>query len=643
MPTSMSRRHVAVGLGLLIQAALAAPVASADEQPSAEALAQFSLEQLSQLEVTSVSKTAEPLGVAPASIYVITHDEILRSGATSIVEALRLAPNLQVSQYNGTYYVAGARGLAGAQEAQNFSNKLLILIDGRSVYSPLYSGVYLDTQDVVMDDIDRIEVISGPGATLWGANAMHGVINVITRPAYLTDTPLLSVGYGDQEAVAAIRYGARLSESLAYRVYGKVFEHDPTELADGRSAGDDWHKAQAGFRVDGAVDDDNFTMQGDVYRGDQMLEQPGGNMRVEGANLLGRWSRTQDDADWQVQAYYDYTARGAPADGVAFDLHTLDLEVQRRLHRDRHRWIVGAGLRYHDYKINNTVPLAFEPPERDLTLGNVFVHDTIALGSTVDLSLGIKGEHDSFSGWNLLPDVRLHWQPTDATMVWAAASRSVRSPTPFDRQVVERLGDVVYLTGNPGFDPEQVDTFELGVRSHPSPRVTYSASIFYNVYEDLRTVEPAPEGLLPFRWDNLMEGDSYGFEAWAKWQVTDWWRLSPGVRLLEKDLEFSSGASELLGLWQSGNDPTAQASITSSMDLGASMTLDATLRHVGALPEPRLDAYEELNVTLGWRVSPDLQLSLSGFNLLDSQHLEYPSPSGNHIQRAVLAQARWRF
>jgi iron complex outermembrane receptor protein len=612
--------------------------------PSVETLAQFSLEQLSQLEVTSVSKSTEPLRAAPASIYVITHDEIVRAGATSVVEALRLAPNLQVSQYNGTYYVAGARGLAGAQEAQNFSNKLLILIDGRSVYTPLYSGVYLDVQDVLMDDIDRIEVISGPGATLWGANAMHGVINVITRPAYLTDTPVVSVGYGNEERVASFRFGAGPSETLAYRVYAKAFEREPTELADGSSAGDDWHKAQLGFRVDRTVEVDNYTVQGDVYRGDQMLELPGGNTRVEGANLLGRWSRLQGNSDWQAQAYYDYTARGAPANGVAFDLHTVDLEVQHRQRRDQHRWIFGAGVRVHDYQINNTVPLSFVPPERDLTLGNLFVHDTLSLSATLDLSLGLKAEHDSFSGWNLLPDVRLAWRPSESTMLWAAASRAIRSPTPFDQDVVERLGDIVYLTGNRDFEPEQVDTFELGLRGQPSERLTYSASIFYNVYDDLRTVEPAAGPVpLPFRWDNLMEGESYGFEAWAKWQVTDWWRLAPGVRLLEKDLEFSQGASELLALWQSGNDPSAQALLTSSMDLGASVTLDASLRHVGALPEPALDAYQELNVTVGWRALPDLDLSLSGFNLLDSRHLEYPSPSGNYLRRAVFAHARWRF
>ena len=623
---------------------LASSAVEAEGRQAVEALAEYSLRELTEIEVTSVSKTTEPLRLAPASIYVITSDEILRSGVTSIVEALRLAPNLLVSQYNGTYYVAGARGLGGAQEAQNFSNKLLILIDGRSVYSPLYSGVYLDVQDVVMEDIERIEVISGAGATLWGANAMHGVINVITRPAYLTDTPLASVGYGNRERVASFRYGTRASESLAWRAYAKAFEHEATVRADGATARDDWHKAQVGFRADGTFDDDSVTLQGDAYRGDQELSRPGGNTRVEGANLLGRWARTTGRSDWQVQAYYDYTARGAPADGVAFDLHTVDLEFQNRRRLDAHRLIWGAGVRVHDYRIRNSVPLAFEPPERTLTLADLFVQDTIALTPTLDLSLGLKGERDSFSGWNPLPDVRLAWRPSEETMFWGAASRAIRSPTPFDRDVVERVGDVVFLTGHPRFEPERVDTFELGVRAQPADGFTWSASAFYNVYDDLRTIEPgAGAGGLPLHWDNRMEGESYGFEAWAKWQVTDWWRLAPALRLLEKDLEFSRGASALLGLWQAGNDPSRQALLTSSMDLGQDVTLDVMLRHVGALPEPKLPSYEELNVSVGWRALPALDLSLSGFNLLDAKHLEYPAPSGSYVRRAVLLHARWRF
>ncbi len=647
-PRSPGRDRPTARFALLVLPPLvllgAAPPCAADADSSVESLANYSLEQLSQVEVTSVSKTTEPLRAAPASIYVISHDEILRSGATSLVEALSLAPNLLVSQFNGTYYVAGSRGLGGAQEAQNFSNKLLILIDGRSVYSPLYSGVYLDVQDVVLDDIERIEVISGPGATLWGANAMHGVINVITRPAYLTDAPVVSVGYGNLASTASARFGARVSEALAYRVYATAFEHDATERADGKSAHDDWHKAQLGFRVDSAVDDDTLTLQGDLYRGDQNLELPGGNTRVEGANLLGRWVRTGDDADWQVQAYYDYTSREAPGAGFAFDLHTVDLELQNRLRfESQHRLIWGAGVRLHDYRIRNSAPLAFQPPDRSLTLANLFVQPTLALSPSVDLSLGLKGERDDFSGWNLLPDVRLSWRPSERTMFWGAASRSIRSPTPFDWDVVERFGDIVYLTGNRDFEPEQVDTYEIGVRGQAGTRFMYSAAVFYNVYDDLRTIERASDAVpLPYHWDNRMEGSSHGLEAWAKWQVTGRWRLAPGLRLLDKNLEFSRGATELLGLWQSGNDPRSQALLTSSMDLGTRISLDVTLRHVGSLPEPELDAYQELDVSLGWRVRPGLDLSLSGFDLLDSRHLEYPAPSGNYVRRAVMAEVRWR-
>jgi iron complex outermembrane recepter protein len=610
---------------------------------AAERLADLSLEELSDLEVTSVSKSAEVLRQAPASIYVITHDEIVRSGATSIAEALRLAPNLQITQYSATNHVAGARGFGGAQEAQNFSNKLLILIDGRSVYSPLYSGVYLDVQDVVIDDIDRIEVISGPGATLWGANAMHGVINVITRPAYLTDAPLVKIGAGNLERIASVRYGFKANDSLALRLYGKAFEREATETAEGTSARDDWDKAQGGFRLDwtGAVD--TFTAQGDVYRGDQ--NQPGpGAVRVAGANLLGRWQRRTDHGDWQVQGYYDHTERDQSRGGPAFELHTFDVELQQRRQAGAHRLVWGAGARVHSYDIRNSASLAFEPSERTFTLGNAFVQDTIGLSDALELTLGLKAEHDPYSGWNALPDVRLAWRLEDTALLWVAASRAIRSPTPFDRDVIETLDTTVFLTGNKSFEPERVDAFEVGLRAQASHKLTFSASVFYNMYEDLRTIEPASSTqFLPLRWDNLMEGATYGFEAWGKWQVTDWWRLAPGVRLLRKRLEFAPSASELLGLDQSGNDPKSQALVTSSMDLTPRLSFDATLRYSAELPEPALDSYYELNASLGWRIGPDVDITVSGFNLLDSRHLEYPSPSGQYIRRSVLAQARWRF
>ena len=272
------------------------------------------------------------------------------------------------------------------------------------------------------------------------------------------------------------------------------------------------------------------------------------------------------------------------------------------------------------------------------------MQDTIALTDSVDLSIGLKAERDSFSGWNPLPDVRLAWRPGGRSLLWGAASRAIRSPTPFDTDVVEKVGTTVFLTGNDSFDPERVDTYEIGYRLQPTPNLTFATSVFYNVYDDLRTIEPASSTqFLPLRWDNLMEGDTYGFEAWAKWQVTPWWRVTPGLRLLRKKLRFSAGASTLLGVEQAGNDPKSQASLTSSMDLGANVTFDTTLRYVDELPSPALQSYYELSASVRWYAWRHLEVALSGFNLMNPRHQEYPSPSGEFIRRSVIAQAQWRF
>jgi iron complex outermembrane receptor protein len=610
-----------------------------------EHLADLSLRELSDLEVTSVSKSAELLRLAPASIYVITHDEIIRSGATNVVAALRLAPNLQVAQYTSTHYVAGARGLGGAEELQNFSNKLLILIDGRSVYSPLYSGVYLDVQDVLLEDIDRIEVISGPGATLWGANAMNGVINIITRPSYLTDQSFVSGGAGNLERTVAGRYGTKINDALALRVYAKAFERDAMELQDGSSAQDDWYKGQAGFRLDWTDADDTYTAQGDAYRGNEN-QLALADQRVSGANVLGRWQHRTESSDWQVQAYYDYTHRAQPDGGAAFDLHTFDLELQQNFTSGVHRIIWGAGARANRFRITSSSTLIFDPADRTLTLGNVFLQDTIALANSLDLTLGIKGEHDSYSGWNPLPDIRLSWRLNDSTMAWLAGSRAIRSPTPFDVDVIEKAPDgTVSVVGNADFQPEKVNAFEMGLRTQPVASLSLSASLFYDDYDDLRTIETDPTtGFLPLSWGNRMEGYTYGAEAWAKWQVTPGWRLAPGVRWVDKDhLKFSRGASRIGGLAQSGNDPKYQILLTSSADLSPHLSFGATLRYVDNLPSPALDSYYELNASIAWHALEQLDVSLSGENLLHSRHLEYPPTSGEYIRRGIYALARWTF
>ena len=605
-------------------------------------LERMSLEQLTNVEVTSVSKAPEPLRHAPATVYVITHDSIVRSGATSLPEVLRLAPNLQVTQLSSSNYALGARGFGGHQEDQNFANKLLILIDGRSVYSPLYSGVYTDALDVDLDDVERIEVISGPGGTLWGANAMNGVINIITRPAYVTDGTVISAGAGNEEQSIGARYGNRIDSETAYRIYGKTFHRGAQDLGNGATAGDGWSKGQGGFRIDTDQGQDSFTLQGDAYRGTEN-QLAGGDLLILGANALTRWRHRTEHSELQVQAYFDQTERSASLDGSGFVLHTYDLELQQTLSLGSvNRLVWGAGERFNSYGITNTASLLFEPTHRNLTLANLFAQDTLSLGRRVDVTVGLKLEDDPYSGWSVLPDARLSWQPGTNTFIWAAASRGIRSPTPFDVDVVEKAGSTVFLTGNPDFEPETVSAHEMGLRVQPSAQISLTVSTFYNSYRHLRTIEPASADVfLPLHWGNLMRGDTYGITSWADWQVLEGWRLSPGFRLLHKNLRFEPGASTLLGLGQAGDDPTSQATLTSSVDIGQQLTFDTALRYVGSLPQPALRSYYDMSARLGWRVSRTLELSLSGANLLHTHHQEYPVPTGEQIGRSFFAQVRW--
>jgi iron complex outermembrane receptor protein len=562
-------------------------------------LARLSLADLANIEVTSVSKAGEALQSAPASVFVITHDDIVHSGATSVPEALRLAPNLLVSQTSASAFVISARGLGGNSSAQNFSNKLLILIDGRSVYSPLFSGIYSDTLDVLLEDVDRIEVISGVGATLWGANAMNGVINIITRPAYLTQGALLDAGGGNQLQSAAARFGGMASADVSVRAYAQAFHRGALQLADGASAQDGWSKGQAGFRGDWTTERDTVTWQGDLYRATERLpDSPDGS--IAGANLVARYQHHADRSDLQVQAYADQTERFAAAGGGGFVVHTYDLELQQSIALGAaHRLVWGGGERVTRYGITNTATLLFEPPQHALTLANVFVQDTASPADALDVVFGIKLEDDPFSGWTALPDVRIGWTIDPQATLWAAASRGIRSPTPFDDEVVEKVAATTFLAANTRFRPERVDTFEVGSRVQPSASVALSFNPFYNVYDDLRTIEPGPATApLPLYWGNLMRGHTEGVDAWADWQVSDWWRLSPGITWVRERLRFKTAASRLLGIAQAADDPSSHATLKSSMILTGRLRLDASLRYVGALPEPALPHYTECDARL---------------------------------------------
>ncbi|HZZ31747.1 MAG TPA: TonB-dependent receptor [Phenylobacterium sp.] len=608
-------------------------------------LKDYSLEDLANLTVTSVSKRSEPLGEAASSIYVITHDDIARSGATSVPEMLRLAPNVQVTQTSASGYVITARGFNGNPGAQSFSNKLLVLIDGRTVYSPLFSGVYWDMQDVLPQDIERIEVISGPGATLWGANAVNGVINIITRPASQTQGGLVDVEAGNQGRELGLRYGGKLSEDLAWRIYGHAVADDPERTTAGASANDGWSRVQGGFRVDWAARAaDLFTLQGDIFHGSEH-QLGAGDEAIAGRNLTAHWSHAfAAGSELQVVAYYDDAERATEGGGGKFSVETYNLDAQDSFSLgERHQIVWGAGVRTSRYRIDGTPTLFFTPASGSLNLANLFVQDTITLSPTVRLTVGLKVEDDPYVSAEPLPNLRLAWSPNGALTLWGAASKAVRAPTPFDRDVVEKLTPAAppQLIGDANFQDETLTAYEIGAHLHPSPGATFSLSVFYNDYDQLRTIEFSPGTTLPLRWGNMLEGATYGMEAWGEITVRPWWRVSGGVSTLQEDLRFKPGAAAIVGPRQDGRDPKFQGSLKSSIDLGRRFTLDGDLRYVGALPGGGVPAYVELNSRLGWNITDRLLFAVSGRNLLQAQHVEYPG--GVAIQRTVSADLQWRF
>lgn len=629
---------------ILVAMALSPRPARADTPLTAADLERMSIEDLAKIDVSSVTKSPEALSDAPAAIYVITHDQIIRSGAVTLPEILRLAPNLQVFQTSASQYVITARGFNGNSADQSFSNKLLVLIDGRSVYSPLYSGVYWDMQDVPPEDIDRIEVISGPGATLWGANAVNGVINIVTRKAADTQGGLVDVEAGNLENALTVQYGGKIGTDLAYRVYARAVADEDDETASGARAHDNWDRPQGGFRLDWTPNDaDTVTVSGDDYAASE-AQEGAPNQEIEGRNLMVRWTRlTPDQGTLQVQAYYDQTGRETLDGGGKFTVDTYDLDVQDSFDLGARNAIVwGGGLRFSRYDIEGTPSIYFEPADATLDLSDAFVQDSVMVTSRVKLIAGLKLENDPFSGVAPLPSVRLSWKPVDGALFWAAASRAIRSPTPFDQDVQEKLGSILFLTGASDFEAERLIAYEVGGRFQPTQRLAFSISAYDNRYDDLRSLEFSPVTLFPLEWGNRMRGGVEGVEIWGDLQATSWWRLSATLDLLHEHLGFVQGASQLLGVAQAGDDPKQQASLRSSMDLGHGVTLDGDLRYVGALPDPAVPAYAELDTRLGWAVTRRVRLSLSGFNLLHDRHQEYPAPA-LPVSRSFDLGVQWRF
>ena len=644
MSNQLRRRIASAAVCALLGASLAGAAradAAADDQ--VEQLRGLSIEELANVQVTTVSRREESLAQAPAATYVITHDQIMRSGAKTLPAMLRLAPNLFVARTGANNYVVTARGFSGAPAVQNFSNKLLILIDGRSVYSPLFSGIGWDMQDVLPDDVDRIEVISGPAGTLWGANAVEGVINIITRNAADTQGVYADLGAGDLEQNLGLRYGGRLGDTATWRVSAHGFRSDSLETATGASAHDRWSRVQGGFRIDWAPSaKDAVLFEGSAFKGSGETFDS-----FDGGHLLARWNRQMANGSaLQVQAYFDRAQRGHDITGGTPQwVNTYDLDVQDGFALgDRNDVVIGGGVRLAQYSIPGTATLFFDPSRRTLNLANVFAQDTVALTPDLHLIVGLKLEDDPFSHWSALPNLRLSWTPSASTMLWASASRAIRAPTPFDVDVRERAapGAAPVLFGNPGFVPEELTAYEAGVRMQPSAKLSFSINAYYDVYDDLRTVD-LTNGALPITWGNGMKGHTEGLEAWGDWQATTWWRLSAGLNLLGENFSFKPGTSAIqaIGVWQQGDDPRRQAQLKSFIDLGHQVSWDAVLRYVSALPDPRVPSYTELNTRLAWNVTDKLQLAIAGYNLLHDRHQEFPG--AEQVPRSVFAELRWGF
>lgn len=650
-----------------------------DDDQAAE-LWDLGLEELANLRVYSVSKKQESLMTAPAAVHVLTSEDIRRSGATCIPEVLRLVPGLQVSQINANSWAITCRGFQN-----QFANKLLVLIDGRSVYNTQYSGVYWDVQDVILEDVERIEVVRGPGGALWGANAVNGIINIITKDASETQGTLIVAGKGTQDrGFGTVRYGGQLGEQAHYRLYLKYkdikssFQNTDsfTTLPQGapnnpspnpqnasfNDLGDDWNTCHSGGRLDwDKTDQDHITLSahgyyGNVDQSSSRISLPftfegdyGETTQVSGGHVLGRWSHTQSESsDTSLQLYCNRLRR-AQSNATQTD-DTLDLDFQHRWAlTQRHELVWGLGYRFNSNLSNNEGVVTFSPKRRDTQLFSSFIQDEIQLiQDRLSLIVGSKLEHNDYTGVELQPSVRMSWTPRSNHNVWGAISRAVRTPSRADNDLRVRAGSAS-LSGSDQFESETVIAYELGYRTQVTEKVTLDVATFYNDYDELRSKEHS-DGTDPLDlyYDNLLSGETYGVEIATHVQPTEAWTLSTGYSFARIQLHCDSESGDTSSEQMEGNSPHNQVFVQSRHNLSNRLQCDALVFYVDNLPLMNIPAYTRLDLRLGYQVSDQLELSFIGQNLLDPKHLEFNSEENNSdtsgiIERALIARLTYRF
>jgi iron complex outermembrane receptor protein len=609
-------------------------------------LKKMSIEELLNVEVGSVSRVSQKLAEAASAIQVITQEQIRRSGATSLPEILRLATNLQVAQVNSSQWAISARGFNNV-----LANKLLVMIDGRTVYTPLYAGVFWDVQNILIEDIDRIEVISGPGGTLWGSNAVNGVINIVSKSSKETHGAVVEGAFGNElQAYGGVRYGGKIKDALHYRAYATGFRKDGAEQLEGGDAGDEWTMAQGGLQFDWDVtDNDAIVLQGNLYDTRPNPDSEPVHIKAQGQNTLLRWNHTfSENADFQVQIYFDRTWRDFRNEFTE-RLNTYDIDAQHRFTLGKRQEIIwGFGVRLMDHEVDNLELFRFEPNERNLRLYSLFFQDRISiLDERLDITLGIKAEHNSYTGMQYQPSVRFGLQLPGSQILWAAVSRAVRIPARIDRDFYLNLTrEIPLITGNNDFRSESLLGYELGWRLSSAANASLSVSTFYNSYDNLRTVEPGPAPLfVPLTFGNGVEGYTYGLEFSGTFQPWDRLRFSGGYTFLKKELKVKPSSGDLNEGSVESNDPEHQFLVQTMIDPVDDVELSFTTRYVDALPNPRVAAYWEMDVRVGWHPAEFIEISVVAQNLLHDKHLEFipSSPPPRSLQRGVYGKVVCRF
>ena len=636
-----------------------------------------SLEDLMNVEVTSVSRSEQKLSRTASAIFVITAEDISRSGATNIPDLLRMVPGMDVAQIDANTWAVSARGLNG-----EFSNELLVMIDGRTVYVPTFGGVLWDVLDMPLDDIERIEVIRGPGGTVWGANAVNGVVNIITKKAADTHGGLIVAGAGNlDQGFGTAQYGGSLGKNTDYRFYSKYLDQAQLPGLGGQSGGDGWHLLSGGFRVDSTLSSkDSVTVQGNLYAGRegnpdlrlQSVTSPGPQEVDPGVDLSGgvlqlAWNHTfSARSDTSLQISYDEFKR---PDVLDEGRYTLNFDFQHNfLWGQRQSIVWGLGYRYSSSHTKGGLTISLNPADLNTQTGSSFIQDEIAISpDRLYLTLGTKLEHDYYTGWVLLPSARLTWQPNSHQMFWAAISRAARTPASLD--TAERLNFggfvgpggtpvLIGLVGNPHFKSEDLTAYEAGTRITPLKRLSIDLAAFYGDYTHQSTTEPAPPVFettpapphlfMPSILENLMHGESQGLEIAANWKVTDRWTLSPGYAFEQIHMHLDPSSQDTTSVSPAeGSSPVNSAQLRSHFIFPHNMAWDTSAYFVGRLTDPRIPSYTRVDTSLSWHYREGLSISLVGQNLVRDEHLEFIESTGAStatlIKRSAYAKFTWRF